>query len=33
VLAALGADIEVTSAAAPALVAHLTGPAGSNVLR
>jgi hypothetical protein len=32
-LAALGADIEVTSAAVPALVAHLSGPAGSKVLR
>ena len=33
VLAALGADIEVTSAAVPALVAQLSGPTGSKVLR
>jgi len=33
VLAALGADIEVIPAAAPALVAQLSGPAGSKVLR
>lgn len=33
VLAALGADIEVTSAAVPALVAHISGPTGSKVLR
>jgi Glyoxalase-like domain len=33
VLAALGADIEVTSAAVPALVAHIGGPTGSKVLR
>ena len=32
-LAALGADIEVTSATVPALVAHLSGPTGSKVLR
>lgn len=33
VLAALGADIEVTAAAVPALVAQLSGPTGSKVLR
>jgi hypothetical protein len=33
VLMALGADIEVTSAAAPALVACLSGPTGSKVLQ
>jgi hypothetical protein len=33
VLAALGADIEVTSAAVPALVAQLSGPTGRMVLR
>jgi hypothetical protein len=33
VLAALGADIEVTSAAVPALVAQLSGPTGSKALR
>jgi Glyoxalase-like domain len=33
VLVALGADIEVTPAAAPALVAQLSGPAGSKILR
>ena len=33
VLAALGADIEVTSAAVPALVAQLSGPTGSKILR
>jgi hypothetical protein len=32
-LLALGADIEVTPAAGPALVAHLSGPTGSTVLR
>jgi hypothetical protein len=32
-LAALAADIEVKPAAAPALVAHLSGPNGSKVLR
>jgi hypothetical protein len=32
-LTALGADIEVTQATAPALVAHLTGPAGRSVLQ
>jgi hypothetical protein len=32
-LMALGADIEVTSAAAPALVATLSGPAGTKILR
>lgn len=32
-LTALGADIQVTAAAAPALVAHLSGPSGSKVLR
>ena len=32
-LNALGADIEVTSAAVPALVAQLSGPTGSKVLR
>ncbi len=32
-LLALGADIEITPAAAPALVAHVSGPAGSTVLR
>lgn len=32
-LIALGADIEVTPSAAPALVAHLSGPSGSKVLR
>jgi Glyoxalase-like domain len=31
-LTALGADIDVTSAADPALVAHLSGPTGSTVL-
>jgi hypothetical protein len=33
VLAALGADIEVTSAPVPALVAQLSGPTGHKVLR
>jgi hypothetical protein len=33
VLMALGADIEVTPAAAPALVAHLSGPTGRKVLQ
>jgi hypothetical protein len=33
VLAALGADIEVTSAPVPALVAHISGPTGRQVLR
>ena len=33
VLMALSADIEVTSAATPALVAHLSGPTGSKVLQ
>ena len=32
-LTALGADVEVKPAAAPALVAHLSGPNGSKVLR
>jgi Glyoxalase-like domain len=32
-LIALGADIEVTPASAPALVAHLSGPGGGKVLR
>jgi hypothetical protein len=32
-LLALGAEIEVTPAAGPALVAHLSGPTGSKVLR
>ncbi len=32
-LAALGADVEVKPAATPALVAHLSGPNGSKVLR
>ncbi|MGD0605913.1 MAG: VOC family protein [Streptosporangiaceae bacterium] len=32
-LTALGADVEVKPAEAPALVAHLTGPNGSKVLR
>ena len=32
-LDALGADVEIRPAAAPALVAHLTGPNGSKVLR
>ena len=32
-LMALGASIEVTSAAAPALVATLSGPAGIKILR
>lgn len=32
-LTALGADVEVKPAVAPALVAHLTGPNGSKVLR
>jgi hypothetical protein len=33
VLDALGADAEIRPAAAPALIAHLSGPNGSNVLR
>jgi hypothetical protein len=33
VLLALGADIDITPAAGPALVAHLSGPTGSTVLR
>lgn len=32
-LTALGADVEVKPAAAPALVAHLSGPNGRKVLR
>jgi hypothetical protein len=33
VLTALGVDIDVTAAAAPALVAHLSGPTGNKVLQ